>query len=63
MDSFPPLSIAPVQDETAPLAESTQAQSVVANQALQEWRAIRSQQDQEYNENVLVDQEKERKKL
>ena len=32
MDSFPPLSIAPVQDETAPLAESTQAQSVVANQ-------------------------------
>ena len=32
MDSFPPLSIAPVQIETAPLAESTQAQSVVANQ-------------------------------
>ncbi|XP_060927947.1 G2/M phase-specific E3 ubiquitin-protein ligase-like [Limanda limanda] len=63
MVSFPPLSIAPVQDETAPLAESTQAQSVVANRALQEWQAIRAQQDQEYNDNLLVDQEKERKKL
>ncbi|XP_042582775.1 uncharacterized protein LOC122137829 [Cyprinus carpio] len=63
MNSFPPLSIAPVQDETAPVAESTQAQSVVANQALQEWRAIRAQQDQEYNTSLLVDQEKERKKL
>uniref|UniRef100_A0A8C2BBZ9 G2/M phase-specific E3 ubiquitin-protein ligase n=1 Tax=Cyprinus carpio TaxID=7962 RepID=A0A8C2BBZ9_CYPCA len=63
MDSFPPLSIAPVQDEAAPVAESTQAQSVVANQALQEWRAIRAQQDQEYNTSLLVDQEKERKKL
>nr|XP_055073116.1 uncharacterized protein LOC129453083 [Misgurnus anguillicaudatus] len=61
MNSFPPLSIAPVQDET--VAESTQAQSVVANQALQEWRAIRAQQDQEYNRSLLVDQEKERKKL
>ncbi|CAB1455150.1 unnamed protein product [Pleuronectes platessa] len=45
------------------LAESTQAQSVVANRALQEWQAIRAQQDQEYNDNLLVDQEKERKKL
>ncbi|XP_073732564.1 uncharacterized protein [Misgurnus anguillicaudatus] len=61
MNSFPPLSIAPVQDET--VAESSQAQSVVANQALQEWRAIRAQQDQEYNTSLLVDQEKERKKL
>ncbi|KAK9977046.1 hypothetical protein ABG768_018867 [Culter alburnus] len=48
MNSFPPLSIAPVQEETAP--------------ALQEWRAIRAQQDQEYNTSLLVDQEK-RKKL
>lgn len=32
MTSFPTLSIAPVHDETAPMAESTQAQSVVANQ-------------------------------
>ncbi|XP_026108290.1 uncharacterized protein LOC113080338 [Carassius auratus] len=63
INSFPPLSIAPVQDETTPVAESTQAQSVVANQALQEWRAIRAQQDQEYNTSLLVDQEKERKKL
>ncbi|XP_055073116.2 uncharacterized protein [Misgurnus anguillicaudatus] len=61
MNSVPPLSLAPVQDET--VAESTQAQSVVANQALQEWRAIRAQQDQEYNRSLLVDQEKERKKL
>ncbi|XP_042610340.1 uncharacterized protein LOC109064769 [Cyprinus carpio] len=58
MNSFPPLSIAPVQDETTPVAESTQAQSVVANQALQEWQAIRAQQDQEYNTSLLVDQEK-----
>ncbi|XP_023822138.1 uncharacterized protein LOC105358325 isoform X2 [Oryzias latipes] len=63
INSFPPLSIALVQDETGPVAESTQAQSVVANQALQEWRAIRAQQDQDYNTSLLVDEEKERKKL
>ncbi|XP_051980611.1 uncharacterized protein LOC127641793 [Xyrauchen texanus] len=63
INSFPPLSIAPVQDETVPMAERTQAQSVVSNQALQEWRAIRAQQDQEYDKSFLVDQEKERKKL
>ncbi|XP_032363251.1 FAS-associated factor 2-A [Etheostoma spectabile] len=45
------------------MANGTQAQNVVANQALQELRAIRAQQDQEYNKTLLVDQEKERKKL
>ncbi|XP_067271191.1 coagulation factor V-like [Pseudorasbora parva] len=63
MNSIPPLSIAPVLDEIVPVAESTQARSVVSNQALQEWRAIRAQQDLAYNTSLLVDQEKERKKL
>ncbi|XP_049898937.1 G2/M phase-specific E3 ubiquitin-protein ligase-like [Epinephelus moara] len=61
-NSFPPLSTAPVQDGTILVAESTQAQNVVSDQALQEWRAIHAQQDQEYNETLLEDQEKEMKK-
>ncbi|XP_078023185.1 uncharacterized protein LOC117259544 isoform X3 [Epinephelus lanceolatus] len=56
-------STAPVQDGTILVAESTQAQNVVSDQALQEWRAIRAQQDQECNETLLEDQEKEMKKL
>ncbi|KAM9486989.1 G2/M phase-specific E3 ubiquitin-protein ligase-like isoform 2-T2 [Clarias gariepinus] len=36
---------------------------MVSDQALQEWRAIRAQQDQEYKESLLVDEEKELKKL
>ncbi|XP_076578623.1 G2/M phase-specific E3 ubiquitin-protein ligase-like [Chaetodon auriga] len=62
-NSSPPLSAAPVQDEAAPVTESNQAQSVVANQAFQEWGAMRAQQDQECNKSLSVDQEKERKKL
>ncbi|ROI69467.1 G2/M phase-specific E3 ubiquitin-protein ligase [Anabarilius grahami] len=53
MNSFPPLSIAPVQEETAPVAESTQAQSVVANQAI-EARRRRMSACEEPSDGVLI---------
>ncbi|KAM9486838.1 uncharacterized protein Hap1MRO34_006736 [Clarias gariepinus] len=61
-NSFQNFSVASVQDVTV-LAENTQALNMVSDQALQEWRAIRAQQDQEYKESLLVDEEKELKKL
>ncbi|ROL47709.1 G2/M phase-specific E3 ubiquitin-protein ligase [Anabarilius grahami] len=53
MNSFPPLSIALVQEETAPVAESTQAQRVVANQAI-EARRRRMSACEEPSDGVLI---------
>ncbi|XP_051801644.1 uncharacterized protein LOC110966400 isoform X3 [Acanthochromis polyacanthus] len=43
--------------------ETAQVENVVSDQALQEWRAVRANQEQEYNESLLVDQEMELKRL
>ncbi|XP_030601200.1 uncharacterized protein LOC115791199 isoform X1 [Archocentrus centrarchus] len=56
---FPEPSAAPAVDEISPGAESTNSQHLGT---LLDWQSLRSQQDQEYQESLLADQEKERRK-
>ncbi|XP_043983724.1 G2/M phase-specific E3 ubiquitin-protein ligase-like [Gambusia affinis] len=59
---LPEPSTAPEVQDVSPEAESTNRQHLGEEQALLDWRSLRSQQDEEYEESLLADQEKERRR-